>query len=273
VANVDVAEPMRAPAARRLALMFLLCALLGGLGGLLAATVSSPEPARARFTPPREAAFDFRLADQNGRPTSLADARGKVVAMTFIYTSCRDLCPAEGNEIAAALERVKSKHVEAYVISVDPVSDTRVRVREWLTRRSLPADRSHYLVGSRAQLQPVWRAYGIVPLVASPAEAHAALQGSAAYWKANPYRPGAQYAYQYEYPTPRPASAQSQESFPNSRDMQYRGLSRHVAGWDFEHSAYVLLIDKHGEQRLGIPFEQLDAGSLAGDIRALLAER
>jgi hypothetical protein len=48
---------------------------------------------------------------------------------------------------------------------------------------------------------------------------------------------------------------------------------RHSAGWDFEHSAYVLLIDKHGVQRVGIPFEQLDAASLAADIRALQAER
>jgi hypothetical protein len=27
----------------------------------------------------------------------------------------------------------------------------------------------------------------------------------------------------------------------------------------------VLLIDRHGEQRVGIPFEQLNAGSLAHD--------
>jgi cytochrome oxidase Cu insertion factor (SCO1/SenC/PrrC family) len=45
-----------------------------------------------------------------------------------------------------------------------------------------------------------------------------------------------------------------------------------VAGWDYEHSAYVLLIDKRGEQRMGIPFEQLTAASLARDLRILLAE-
>jgi cytochrome oxidase Cu insertion factor (SCO1/SenC/PrrC family) len=252
--------------------MFLMCLVLGGLGGLLAATVRSPATARARFTPPREVAFDFRLRDQNGRPTSIADARGKVVAMTFIYSSCRDLCPAEGNEIADALKRLDSSGVEVYVVSVDPISDTRPRVKEWLQRRNLPADRSHYLIGSRAQLQPVWRAYGIVPLVASRAEAEAALQGSAKYWKQNPYRPGTP-AYPYAYPSPRPASTQSQEAYPDTRDLQYRGLSRHGAGWDFEHSAYVLLLDKHGVQRVGIPFEQLDPGSLARDLRALLAER
>jgi protein SCO1/2 len=272
VASAEVSQPLPAPATRRLGLMILMCLLLGGLGGLLAATVHNPAPVRQPFTPPREAAFDFRLSDQNGRMTSLADARGKVVAMTFIYSTCRDLCPAEGNEIAEAMEKLKSKSVETYVISVDPIGDTRRRASGWIERRGLPAERSHYLVGSRAQLKPVWKAYGIVPLVASRDEVAAAVTGAEMYWKANPYKPGSEYAYEYQYPPARQPSSDARESFPNTNDMQYRGLARHVAGWDFEHSAYVLLIDKHGEQRVGIPFEQLSADGLAGDIRSLLAE-
>jgi protein SCO1/2 len=256
---------------RRLALMALMCLLLGGLGGLLVATVQRPEPTRARFVPPREAAFDFRLRDQNGRWTSLADARGKVVALTFIYSSCRDLCPAEGNDIADAMRRVGGDGVEAYVVSVDPISDTQARVRQWLERRNLDARRAHYLIGSRAQLRPVWRAYGIVPLVASPAEAEAAMKGSEAFWAANPYRPGTP-PRPYETPPPRAPPAAAQEGFPDTADQEYRGRVRHVAGWDFEHSAYVLLIDKHGEQRVGIPFEQLSPSLLAKDIRVLLEE-
>jgi protein SCO1/2 len=271
----DVTEPpTSAPApARRLVLLFLMCLTLGGLGGLLVATVGRPTPARARFTPPREEAFDFRLTDQDGRPASLADARGKVVAVAFAYTSCRDLCPALGSEIVDAVGRVGSKDVRVDVISVDPIGDTPARAREWLVRRGLPEhqDIARYLLGTRPQLRRVWQAYGIVPLVASPAEAEAAMQGSAQFWAQNPYRPNSP-KRPYSYPTPRPANAQSQEAFPDTRDGQYRGLSRHGAGWDFEHSAYVLLIDKHGEQRVGIPFEQLTPGSLARDMRALLAE-
>jgi protein SCO1/2 len=272
MASAEVSHPLPAPMGRRLTLIFLMCVLLGGLGGLLAATVRSPTPAPARFTPPREVAFDFKLPDQNGRLTSIADARGSVVAMTFVYSTCRDLCPAEGNEIAEAMEQVESTKVQAYVVSVDPIGDTAARAREWIERRELPAGRSHYLLGARSRLQPVWKAYGIVPLVASPQEVAAAVKGAEAYWAANPYKPGAKY-YEYQYPPSRPATAQAQEAYPNTSDMQYRGLARHVAGWDYEHSAYVLLIDKHGEQRLGIPFEQLSAKSLAGDIRTLLAER
>ena len=62
-----------------------MCLVLGALGGVLAATATRTEPAAARFVPPREPAFDFSLRNQDGARTSLADARGKVIALTFIY--------------------------------------------------------------------------------------------------------------------------------------------------------------------------------------------
>jgi protein SCO1/2 len=255
----------------KLALTALMCLVLGGLGGLLMTTVKRPEPARARFLPPRETAFDFTLSDQNGHRTSLRRARGDVVVMTFIYSSCRDLCPAEGNVVADGVGRVGGG-VQTYVISVDPIGDTPARVKEWLMRRDLPDATSHYLIGSRRQLRPVWQAYGIVPLVASPKEAEAAMKGSAAFWQQNPYNPESP-RRPYETPPPRDAPPEAEQQYPDTGDLEYRGRVRHVAGWNFEHSAYVLLIDKHGEQRVGIPFEELDAASLANDIRVLRDER
>lgn len=80
----------------------------------------------------------------------------------------------------------------------------------------------------------MWAAYGIVPVNATDTEAY--------------------------------------EESPDTRDLTYRGRARHAAGLDFEHSAYVLLIDKRGVQRLGIPFERLDAGALAQDLRVLRNE-
>jgi cytochrome oxidase Cu insertion factor (SCO1/SenC/PrrC family) len=279
VAHVDVTHPLRSEPAqrpvRRLLLMFLMCVILGCLGGLLVATVRKPAPLRTRFTPPAERPFDFHLRDQDGRLTSLADARGKVSILAFAYTSCRDLCPALGNTVVDGVVRAGLQGVNVDVISVDPLGDTPARAREWLIRRGIPAkqDFAHYLVGTRTQLRPVWRAFGIVPLVADHAEAEAALRASETFWKANPYHPDAKTpAYPYRHPT-RPANAASQEGYPDTGDLSYRGLARHDAGWDFEHSAYVLLVDKHGIQRVGIPFEQLTAASLAHDIRTLRSER
>ena len=76
----------------------------------------------------------------------------------------------------------------------------------------------------------------------------------------------------YSHPQrPAPPPAALEES-PDVRDLTYRGRPRHAAGLDFEHSAYALLIDKHGVQRLGIPFERLDVDALAQDLRVLRDE-
>ena len=116
---------------RRFLLAFAICAILGALGGLMMAELRSAPEARPRFVPPREEAREFRLHDQDGRVTTLADARGEVVVMTFIYTTCWDLCPAEAATIMQAARKV-GDGVTAYAISVDPVGDTPKRVDDWL---------------------------------------------------------------------------------------------------------------------------------------------
>lgn len=247
-----------------------MCLVLGALGGVLAASATRPEPVQARFEPAREPAFDFRLRDQDGRSAALADARGKVVALTFIYTSCRDLCPAEGNDVGNAIDMV-GDGVVAYIVSVDPDGDTPARARDWIERRGL-AGRARYLLGSRDQLRPIWRHYGIAPINATREEALEAAAGADAFRAANPPNPGGS---QFEYqPPPHAGEAPpaSDDPYPDPGDLTYRGRARHAQGWDFEHSAYVLLIDRRGEQRVGIPFEALEPRTLARDLRLLLAE-
>lgn len=272
MALLDRTPPAPPPAhspVRRLVLLALMCLILGALGGVLAASATRSDPVAERFIPPREAAFDFSLRNQDGQRTSLADARGKVIALTFIYASCRDLCPAEGNDVASAME-MAGDGVEAYIISVDPVGDTPERAQAWMKRRNLTG-RGHYLLGSRDELLPIWVHYGIAPMNASRREALAAAAGADAFRAANPNPPKVPYEYE---PPPQPSVPPegADDAYPDPADLAYRGRARHIAGWDFEHSAYVLLIDKRGQQRLGIPFEALDPSSLARDLRLLLAE-
>ncbi len=257
---------------RRLALMAAMCLALGALGGVLAAGVRQPTAAAARFIPPAAPGYDFSLRDETGRRRSLADARGKVVVLTFVYSTCRDLCPAEGNDISTALHALPHSGVEAYMVSVDPVGDTLARANRWLGRRGLTGGLGHFLVGSRAELAPVWRHYAIAPINATRAEALAAAEQADKYAAMAAKNPGAFKAWSYKSP-PQPNStpAGAGDPYPDPADLAYRGRARHIAGWDFEHSAYVLLIDRKGEQRLGIPFESLTPASLERDIRVLLA--
>jgi cytochrome oxidase Cu insertion factor (SCO1/SenC/PrrC family) len=264
------APPAAGSPVRRLVLLALMCLVLGGIGGVFAATATRTEPAAARFIPPRVPAYDFSLTDQDGHRGSIADARGKVIALTFIYASCRDLCPAEGNDIATAMQMVGGNGAVAYIVSVDPVGDTAKRARAWIDRRNLTGN-AKYFIGTRDELRPVWIHYGIAPMNATRNEALAAAAGADAFLAANPEI--AKKPYYYEpppQPTEQPPGAD--DPYPDPSDLAYRGRARHIAGWDFEHSAYVMLIDKHGTQRLGIPFESLTPRSLAHDMRTLLAE-
>jgi protein SCO1/2 len=255
---------------RRFWLAAAFCLILGGLGGLLAAAVEpSPAPARFRFVPPREEAFDFRLADQDGKPTSIASAQGKVLAVTFLYSTCHDLCPAEAVLIGQAMEKV-GHGVIAYSVSVDPAGDNARRAKDFIRLRSLDPKTFKFLLGSREQLEPVWRAYGIAPVNATPEEAIAAAEQTDKFRAAAANGPPRK-RKPYE-PPKRDAPPAAEQDYPNPDDLSYRGRARHNAGLDFEHSAYVMLIDKHGRQRVGIPFEQLDVAGLAADIEALLRE-
>ena len=156
-----------------------------------------------------------------------------------------------------------------YGVSVDPVGDTPARARAFLKKYGVYGGPVHFLVGSRSALAPVWRAYGIAPINATPAEADAA----AATYDRFQHRAGTGAAPKPYSPPERPASPAAGEAYPNTTDLRYRGRSRHGAGLDFEHSAYVMLLDKRGEQRVGIPFEQLTPDALARDLKLLLAER
>jgi protein SCO1 len=153
--------------------------------------------------PPR----DFRLRDQDGRPASLHEYRRRVVVLTFLYTHCKDVCPTTATTIRGALDDL-GHDVPALAISVDPRGDTPSAARRFLLARRLNGGRMRYLLGDRAQLQPVWKAYGIQP--------------------------------------------------QTSR---------------FDHSAYVLLIDRDGRQRISFPVQELTSEALAHDIARLERER
>jgi protein SCO1 len=255
---------------RRFLVALAMCVVLGALGGVLVAELQEDPQARPRFIPPREEARDFRLRDEDGRWRSLESARGDVVVLTFLYSGCWDLCPAEAADVMQAVREV-GPGVTVLSVSVDPVGDTRRRVRDWLAVRGWEDEPFHWLIGSRRELSPIWRAYGIVPVNATDEEAAAAAVATDRF-RAQAAEEGLDLASRpYAHPE-RPPPAEAAEPYPDTRRLEYRGRTRHAQGVLFEHSAYVMLIDKRGVQRLGIPYERLDPGTLAQDLRVLLDE-
>ena len=69
---------------------------------------------------------DFQLNDPSGKVRTLADFRGKVVALFFGYTQCPDVCPTTLAELAAAMKMLgpDAARVQVLFVTVDPERDT-----------------------------------------------------------------------------------------------------------------------------------------------------
>lgn len=68
---------------------------------------------------------DFRLTDHNGQVRTLADFRGRIVALFFGYTHCPDVCPTTLSDFALALRELgeDGKRVQVLFVTVDPERD------------------------------------------------------------------------------------------------------------------------------------------------------
>ncbi|MBX3665119.1 MAG: SCO family protein, partial [Burkholderiales bacterium] len=102
--------------------------------GLAAAAVlaagcsDAPETPRFRLTDVTGASFgkELALTDHNGQRRTLADFRGKVVAVFFGFTHCPDVCPTTLVEMAAVMKELgaDAERLQLLFVTVDPERDT-----------------------------------------------------------------------------------------------------------------------------------------------------
>lgn len=99
---------------------------------------------------------DFTLQSADGRTVQLADLRGKVVVLHFIYTSCPDVCPLHTERIAEIQAMVDSTpmkdRVRFVTITTDPSKDTPEVLRDYGAARGL--DTANWLFLTTAPDQP-----------------------------------------------------------------------------------------------------------------------
>jgi protein SCO1/2 len=71
-------------------------------------------------------ARDFALMDAQGRERTMADFRGKIVAIFFGFTQCPDVCPTALSELAQVkrLLQADGDKLQGIFITVDPERDT-----------------------------------------------------------------------------------------------------------------------------------------------------
>lgn len=104
----------------------------------------------------------FTLIDQDGKRLSLEDLRGKVVVMTYIYTSCRYTCPLLEARLLDLQDIFKDRLGKDLVfisLSFDPERDTPPVLKRYA--RMLGADPVgwFFLTGPKEEVKKVLRAY------------------------------------------------------------------------------------------------------------------
>lgn len=141
------------------------------LGGTLAATLllagcsRNGKPKLSGTSLGGEIAPDFTLTDQNGTTVSLSSSRGKAVALSFIFTTCPDICPLIAAQMRAAYDLLPEdvRDTVAFLgVTVDPERDTPEALQSFGARYELDEVPGwHALWGSRPELEAVWASYGI----------------------------------------------------------------------------------------------------------------
>jgi len=122
---------------------------------------SSPNTFEGSLMPKGVPAPDFRLKNQDGETLSMRSLRGRPVVVTFLYTTCQDSCPIQAQTVRGALDEL-GHDVPALAIAVDPPRDTPGRAQAFLAKQRATG-RIDFVLGSRAELRPVWKGFAILP--------------------------------------------------------------------------------------------------------------
>jgi protein SCO1/2 len=140
----------------------------------LTLSLSGGQPALTR-TPqvlrPGDPVPDFEMTTQEGKSLKLSDLRGKVVALTFIYTRCPlpDFCPLmdkKFQQMSGMIAAVpgRAEHVRLLSVSFDPEHDTPEVLRKHAMMRGATPPLWTFVVAGHEELAkvalPLGLAYG-----------------------------------------------------------------------------------------------------------------
>jgi protein SCO1/2 len=123
-------------------------------------------PAKRTLVAPGERVPDFTLTDHRGQPVSLSSLRGKVVAVTFIYTRCPlpDYCPRIMTNLGELRDRFAArlgKDLALLTVTFDPQYDTPEKLASYAQRYKADVPGWHLLTGSAEAIGRVCSLFGV----------------------------------------------------------------------------------------------------------------
>ena len=105
----------------------------------------------------------FSLIDQSGNRVAFSGLRGKVLAVTFIYTTCKDTCPLLTEKMAMIQRKLGADfgaRVRFASISVEPEADTPAVLKAYAKGHGADVAGWSFLTGESAEIQKLVSGYG-----------------------------------------------------------------------------------------------------------------
>lgn len=136
--------------------------MLGLCTMILALTLA--EPSRLAVIQP---APEFTLITQAGVPLRSADLTGKVLLVSFIFTTCNGSCPATTHRMAQVQQELKARgllkkdQVRLLSISLDPARDTPPALTNYMKLYDVDAASWSFLTGPADEVVKVVKDWGM----------------------------------------------------------------------------------------------------------------
>ncbi|NQW15970.1 MAG: SCO family protein [Chloroflexi bacterium] len=202
--------------------------------------------AYTEFDPPKNA-LNFSLVNQRGETFTLSEHAGEATILTFLYTSCTDVCPFVGAKLREVLDILgdEAESLNVVAITMDPVRDTPERVTAYGERLRMDSQWD-YLLGDESELVPLWQEY-FVGLPTITDQAVFATQDDIDLYELNL------------------GLSDLNERSANAARYEFGG------GYDVGHPTPVIIIDKNLKVRI-VAGQHLDPVEFAADARKIINE-
>lgn len=124
------------------------------IGALALLALSLAAACRPDPLPVLWAAPSFHLEDQRGQPFGSSDLAGRAAILSFVYTSCPDICPLLTAKMAQVQEKLRAEgllgsRVQLVSVTVDPDRDSPAVLAEYAGRFRADPEAWRFLSGER----------------------------------------------------------------------------------------------------------------------------
>ena len=216
---------------------------------MLASACAAPVTLVGTVIPHPSPAPDFTLTDQHSALFHMADTKGRVVVMTFIYTHCTDLCPFITLKVKGARELLGKDADKAVFVAVttDPERDTPDVIAAYSRAAGL-YDGWSFVTGPYSAVKEVWFNYGVGVDIE----------------KKSSDEPPAQTGSKADAPEP------TQGLSPADVGLAHTIVDAFGGGYDVSHSTPFWIIDRQGRIRASMDADALPA-DITANVRALMS--